>query len=155
MAAACTCRLDACPAAVGIAEPARIDPAALSARMTGMMIACLMRITPPWRFPEASGQVARPGRPARRIYVKCGISRLSTVLCTSSGYFGIVKSARQLPPTKCGKYSRRRADECSSSRALQGLRQLASRGAGGACIAIAVGSGIRWRTYTEKNDLYQ
>src|ERR1022692_1326925 len=106
-------------------------------------------------IPEDSGQVARPGRPARRIYVKCGISHLPAILCTSSGYFGIVKPACQLSPTKCSKYSHRHAEECSFPRALQGLRQLASHGAGGACTAIAVGSGIRWCTYTEKHHLYQ
>jgi hypothetical protein len=37
----------------GAAEPARIDPAALSARIAGMMTDRLMRMTPPWRLPRS------------------------------------------------------------------------------------------------------
>jgi hypothetical protein len=39
---------------VGAAELARIDPAALSARITGMMTARLMRMIPPWHLQRSA-----------------------------------------------------------------------------------------------------
>jgi hypothetical protein len=44
---ATTWTVDACAATTGTAEPARIDPAALSARIAGTMRAFLMRTIPP------------------------------------------------------------------------------------------------------------
>ncbi len=81
VAAACTWTLGACPAATDIAEPAMIDPVAPSARIAGMMIARLMRMIPPWRFPEVSRQVARPCRSARRIYVRWSYFQPRRVSC--------------------------------------------------------------------------
>ncbi len=53
MVATCTWALGACAAAAGTAEPARIDPAAPSARIAGMMDR-LMRMIPPWHLPRSA-----------------------------------------------------------------------------------------------------
>ena len=47
---ACTWTMGACTEPAGIGQPARIDPAALSARITVMMMVRLMDMIPPWRL---------------------------------------------------------------------------------------------------------
>ena len=47
-------------AAAGTAEPARIDPAALSARIAGMMMVRLMSMIPPWRLQRSAACCMTP-----------------------------------------------------------------------------------------------
>jgi hypothetical protein len=65
-AAASTWTAGACAVAVGPAEPDRIDPAALSAMIAGMMMVRLMRMISSMTTTEASSLVLassnRPGR---------------------------------------------------------------------------------------------
>lgn len=58
----CVWAAGACAAAAGTAAAARMDPAALSARIAGMMMARPMRMTPPWRS-QRSARLLR-GQPS-------------------------------------------------------------------------------------------
>src|SRR5215469_8261313 len=55
----------ACAAAKGSAEPARIDPATLRARIAGTTRARLMRMIPPWHIPRSQPPTWLAPRPAR------------------------------------------------------------------------------------------
>lgn len=61
--AVATTALGAAVTATDAAEPARIDPAALSDRMARMMIARLMGMIPPWRLQRSAARCSAPSGP--------------------------------------------------------------------------------------------